>query len=146
MITDIGHAAFRCANIEQSIEFFAKLGIVEAFRLNRDDGSVWLVYLRVNDDHFIELFPRGTQGSDDNSARAVGYAHLCLAVDDLEATVADLERKGMPIDVRPKQGRDNNWQAWIVDPDGNRIELMQMVPDSLQNQAIQRMQATTSQT
>ena len=36
-------------------------------------------------------------------------------------------------------GADGNWQAWIEDPDGHRIELMQMMPDSLQAKAIARM-------
>jgi lactoylglutathione lyase len=36
------------------------------------------------------------------------------------------------IDVEPKTGADNNTQAWIHDPDGNKIELMQISPDSPQ--------------
>ena len=34
---------------------------------------------------------------------------------------------------------DKNWQAWIEDPDGNRIELMQIMPDCLQLEAIARL-------
>ena len=30
----------------------------------------------------------------------------------------------------PMKGVDNNYQAWIIDPDGNRIEFMQLEPDS----------------
>ena len=40
-----------------------------------------------------------------------------------------------------QMGADGNWQAWIEDPDGHRIELMQMMPDSLQAKAIARMAA-----
>ena len=36
---------------------------------------------------------------------------------------------------------DLNWQAWIEDPDGNRIELMQMMPDCLQLAAIAGLKA-----
>jgi lactoylglutathione lyase len=39
---------------------------------------------------------------------------------------------------------DRNNQAWIEDPDGNRIELMQMAPDCLHFEAIKRLQATTA--
>ena len=38
-------------------------------------------------------------------------------------------------------GADYNYQAWIEDPDGNRIELMQMMPDSMQLAAIARLKA-----
>ena len=36
---------------------------------------------------------------------------------------------------------DGNRQAWIEDPDGNRIELMEMAPDSLQLKAVERLRA-----
>ena len=32
----------------------------------------------------------------------------------------------------PRQGRDKNWQCWVDDPDGHRIELMQIDPASPQ--------------
>ena len=32
-----------------------------------------------------------------------------------------------------KLGGDNAWQAWITDPDGNRIELHCYTPQSQQN-------------
>lgn len=38
-------------------------------------------------------------------------------------------------------GLDRNRQAWIEDPDGNRIEFMEMAPDSLQAEAIRRLKA-----
>jgi len=42
---------------------------------------------------------------------------------------------GVVIDRPIKEGKDGNLQAWIVDPDGNRIELMQIMPNSLQAKA-----------
>jgi lactoylglutathione lyase len=38
-------------------------------------------------------------------------------------------------------GLDGNRQSWLEDPDGNRIELMEMAPDCLQHRAIRRLQA-----
>jgi hypothetical protein len=43
-----------------------------------------------------------------------------------------------------KTGADNNRQAWIQDPDGNRIELMEMVPGALQFKAIKEMHAVAA--
>ena len=41
--------------------------------------------------------------------------------------------KGLKVDYRRmKNGSDRNWQCWTHDPDGNRIELMQMMDDSKQ--------------
>jgi len=36
----------------------------------------------------------------------------------------------LPIDGEPAKGIDNNYQYWITDPDGNRIELMQIMDAS----------------
>jgi lactoylglutathione lyase len=53
-------------------------------------------------------------------------------VDDLQATVAQLREAGVAIEREPKVGLDHNWQAWIRDPDGNPIELMQLIEESAQ--------------
>lgn len=137
MITQIGHTAYRVKDVAKSIEFYAKLGMKEAFRLNREDGSLWIVYLQLSETQFLELFP-GATDSVELTPQTVGYAHLCLLVDDLAKTVAEVEAEGIPLDRPIKKGMDGNLQAWVVDPDGNRIELMQIMPDSLQASATRR--------
>jgi lactoylglutathione lyase len=130
-ITDIGHAAFACFDLDASLRFYALLGLHAAFRLNRDDGSPWLVYVHVAGDRFLEFFTDGP--APDGERPRSSYMHLCLVVDDLVAVVEDLRGKGVTIDVEPKRGVDANLQAWITDPDGNKIELMQLAPESPQH-------------
>jgi catechol 2,3-dioxygenase-like lactoylglutathione lyase family enzyme len=72
---------------------------------------------------------------------AVGYNHLCLEVADLDVALRELEAAGVPLAREKQMGQDGNWQAWIEDPDGHRIELMQMMPDSLQAKALAGMNA-----
>ena len=129
MITDIGHAAFAAHDLDRALEFYALLGIHEAFRLHREDGSLMLIYLHVAGDRFVELFPGGPP-PDPN--RKGSFMHLCLLVDDLQATVAQLREAGVAIEREPKVGLDHNWQAWIRDPDGNAIEQMQLEEESAQ--------------
>jgi catechol 2,3-dioxygenase-like lactoylglutathione lyase family enzyme len=131
MITQLAHTAYRVRDLEASLAFYGKLGIYEAFRLNHDDGSVWIVYLQINRDQFLELFPGATEPVA-TTWNSIAYHHFCLQVDDLETTVADLESREVVIDQPIKMGKDYNLQAWIVDPDGNRIELMQIMPESPQ--------------
>jgi lactoylglutathione lyase len=138
MITDIGHAAFAAHDLERALAFYAELGIHESFRLNRDDGSLMLIYLHVAGDRFIEVFPNGP-APDPN--RKGSFMHLCLLTDDLHAAVAQLRESGIVIEREPKVGLDHNWQAWIRDPDGNPIELMQLAEDSAQRQAARAAQA-----
>jgi lactoylglutathione lyase len=68
-----------------------------------------------------------------------GINHFCLIVDNIENIVRQLADKGITLYLPLKTGADNNRQAWIQDPDGNRIELMEMVPDALQFKAIKEM-------
>ncbi len=139
MITGIGHAAYRVRDLDAALRFYRDLlGFPELFRLSRDTGEVWLVYLRVTDDQFLELFPDGEEELEITS-KTIGYAHLCLHVDDLKATLRELAGRGLAVTEEPRQGRSGNWQYWIVDPDGNRIELMQIVPDSLAARAVARL-------
>jgi lactoylglutathione lyase len=137
----IGHVALRVKDIDKSLDFYVgKLGFPEMFRLHRD-GALWIVYLRATDTQFIELFPGGVgeRAADEN---VVGLNHICLEVDDIDSALADLEKAGVPLFRAKKVAVDNNAQAWILDPDGNRIELMQLGPDALQTAAIRRMRAS----
>ncbi len=127
--TDLAHAAFAAADMDQTLAFYELLGIREAFRLHHDDGSLMLVYLHVAGDRFIEVFPGGPE-PDLN--RQQSFMHLCLLTEDLRGTVEELRNLGVAIDRPPSVGLDTNLQAWIHDPDGNAIELMQLSPESPQ--------------
>jgi lactoylglutathione lyase len=139
-VTNVGHVAIRCSNLEESLAFYAKLGLHEAFRLKRPDGSVGLVYVQVNDNAFLELFPGGTE-QPEASRTKTGYAHACLLVDDIQESYREATAKGVPTTGEPKLGGDGNWQFWITDPDGTRIEMMQIMPDSLQAKAAKQLAA-----
>jgi len=49
--------------------------------------------------------------------------HYCVAVDDLDAAIAELEERGIEY-TRGVQG-EGVVQIWIADPAGNTIELQQ---------------------
>lgn len=131
MITGIGHVAFRVSNLEDSLRFYCDiLGFKEAFRLYSDQGELWIVYLKISDNNFIELFPY--KGEMEKGYEKKSYQHLCLLVDDINKTLEELASRGLNVQGKPNQGKDGNFQYWITDPDGNRVELMQIMPDSLQ--------------
>jgi lactoylglutathione lyase len=129
VITDLGHPAFRVYDVDETLHFYKKLGIEEAFRLHHDDGSLMLVYLHVSGDRFIEIFPGGPVPDPD---REQSFEHICLLTDDLGSVVEHLRENGAPIDHEPIVGLDGNLQAWTRDPDGNQIELMQLSEKSPQ--------------
>ena len=128
MVSGLGHVAFRTANLERSLEFYCgMLGLTEAFRMHNDDDAPWIVYLRVSEDDFIELFPI-KDGDQVTPPQGVGYAHTCLRVDDLEATVRDLVARGHEPSDTIRKGRSGCIQYWVTDPDGNRLRLFAWMP------------------
>ncbi len=129
MIVDVGHPAFACNDISKTLAFYEILGIKESFRLNKEDGSLWLVYLHVGGDRFIEVFPDGPEVVP---GRPQSFMHLCLKVENIEAFVEKIRAAGVHIDSEVMLGADHNKQAWIKDPDLNPIELMELSYNSPQ--------------
>ena len=132
MITDLGHTAFAVHDLDAALAFYATLGLTEAFRLHHPDGSVMLIYVHVAGDRFLELFPGGPAPAGD---RTQSFRHICLLTNDIHDDVARLRERGVAIERPPIEGLDGNLQAWIRDPDGNAIELMQLVETSPQRRA-----------
>jgi len=138
MFKQLAHAAYRVSNLEASLAFYCnQLGFEEAFRLHHPQtGNLWIVYLQVAPGQFVELFPEERE-----LTAGTRYAHLCIETEDLEGTVAELRRRGVTMMREISRGLDNNLQAWVRDPDGNEVELMQIHPDSPQAQAARAMLA-----
>ena len=132
MIKGFAHICFTVKDLDSSIAFYqGKLGFRHAFDFINDQGKRSGVYLYIGGRSFIELF----QGELGAPAEKPAYRHFCLEVDDIEKTVAALRAQG--IEVGPvKMGGDNSWQAWLADPDGNKIELHAYTEKSKQQPAL----------
>lgn len=121
----MGHIAFRTRDMAETLKFYVgTLGFEHAFSLTDDDGKPWIEYIMLPDGRFLEFF----YASESEALSDGGYLHLCLEVDDCEAAVRELSEKGVSIRVPVSVGKDKNKQAWIRDPDGRDIELMEISP------------------
>ncbi len=144
MITSIGHVAFRVTSLQRALDFYCtKLGFSEAFRLELEgQPSPWIVYIQIAPGNFIELFPDSQAASGTIPARdpQASYKHVCLLVDDMSATLGELASRGLEISQAPTLGLDHNLQYWLNDPDGNPIELMQIMANSPQAVADRNIQ------
>jgi lactoylglutathione lyase len=140
-ITGLGHVAIKVTDLDRSLDYYVnKLGFPEMMRLHKDDGSTWLVYLRITDEQYLEVFP-GAENDRAPGWNANGLNHVCLTVDDIDPVLVQVEKAGLQLLLPLKTAVDGNRQAWLEDPDGNRIELMEMAPASLQAKAIRRLHA-----
>jgi len=133
MITGIGHAAFIVNDMEKSLEFYCGvLGFTKAFELFRDDGSNYIVYVKICDGQFLELFYPKEEFPPQNMWKSEGYGHLCLTTDDIYKTYDEVKARGAKIELEIQKGKDKNLQFWMQDPDGNGVEIMQIMPESRQ--------------
>jgi catechol 2,3-dioxygenase-like lactoylglutathione lyase family enzyme len=128
MITGLAHLCFTVSNLEKSVAFYRDiLGLTPAFDYIDENGHWYGQYMHVGERNFIELF----EGKLGQPAEGQAYRHFCLEVDDIHAMVKTLRERGLDVtDV--KTGKDRSFQAWIADPDGNRIELHCYTPESKQ--------------
>lgn len=133
MIKSIGHVAMGVNDMEKAIHFYCDLlGLTRGFSLNnRQTGEPWLEYLKIADGQFLELF-YAEPGKEINIDSEDFFHHVSLSVDNIYEMVEKLRRVGVTIIIEPRKGRDLNVQAWILDPDRHKIELMQIDPESPQ--------------
>ncbi|GHV43778.1 lactoylglutathione lyase [Clostridia bacterium] len=135
MIKGIAHAALIVNDMEKTVEFYDKnFGFKKSFELADKDGNPWIIYLKIADGQFLELFYPKVSFEPKPMWKSEGFAHLCFEVEDINEIADHLKKNGIVLDVEPSRGADLNYQCWTHDPDGNAIELMQMSPDSPQLQ------------
>ncbi|MFV0363579.1 MAG: VOC family protein [Suipraeoptans sp.] len=93
----------------------------------------WIDYIEVAPHQYIELFYNAgtTKTQELDLSGFTGYQHLCLEVSDIQEAKQAIMRNGIKLDTDIKLGPDGALQLWIVDPDGNRIELMEYTKDAM---------------
>ena len=135
IVESLGHVGLEISDLKPALHFYVdQLGLKEAFRLNKPDGTPNLIYLRVADTStFIELFP----GRKPSVPPGTTINHLGLFVKDLQASLHALKDRGYPLpadafEKAKKIQADNTLLYFLKDPDGNKVELSQLRPDSMQ--------------
>jgi len=126
----VNHVGIFVKDFQQSIDYYTKtLGFRNAFVFRDKDGKVTTVYVQVSKETFLELAPATAE-------RPAGINHIGMAADNISDTVAELRKRGVMVsDARV--GNSNAPLTNITDPNGVRLELMEVTPDSMQRKAIE---------
>jgi catechol 2,3-dioxygenase-like lactoylglutathione lyase family enzyme len=125
-----GHVALRTADVERIVRWYDDaFGAKKVFHAPRDGERQELMFLEFAKGRYIEIFTNGKPRIE-QPADAVGYKHFCLVVDDLDETLKHLASMGVHPQRPPREGRSHYRIAFISDPDGSVIELMQIRPES----------------
>ena len=125
--TSLSHVAISCIDLEKSIAFYTQiLGLKIDYLLGRHKGNIKIA---IGTGTYIELFPFEMYQTRNQGT----LVHFALNVTCLNAAMAFLESKGVPIlrgpfDIR---GFDEplivRRVVFIQGPDGEEIELVQSV-------------------
>jgi len=137
MIRQVAHLNFVTNDLEKVIDFYVnKLGLKVKFTLDDKEGQPFGYYFDCGNSTFIEVFDQALAdkqwgGGVWELTPGTRYKHFCFEVTGLAEYCQTLKSRGVEV-TEISLGMDNSRQAWIKDPDGNSIELMEYGPASLQ--------------
>lgn len=115
------HTCYRIGDPDRSVAFYAKLGFEERGRFPvRDEATNIFLGLPGQDDQLELTHNFGVDQYD----LGTGYAHIAIHVDDLGEELERLSALGIEPVKPPFRVREGAALiAFVVDPDGYRIEL-----------------------
>jgi predicted enzyme related to lactoylglutathione lyase len=121
-VTGLGGVFFKAADPERLYAWYeSRLG------LKRTEGGVLFRWREAGADvpgtTVWALFKRDTKYFAPSTASFM----LNYRVDDLDALLERLRAEGVPVDERREDSEFGRF-AWVMDPEGNRIELWQPPP------------------
>jgi lactoylglutathione lyase len=118
------HFSLRVADPERSLAFYQALGYEVVGRVPQTpEGD--LTMIKLPDDEFvtIELVHDPTHTDPGRGSALNGFA---IAVESMSTTIAAITARGIPAGTPTSpDGTADFLTAWLVDPDGNRIEVVQ---------------------
>jgi len=119
------HVATRTKDLEGAITFYEQLGLRASRRKELTKGKATLVFMEPEEGNFaIELVYNW--GKDDAYPGGERFGHFAFETDDIDAVLPAVEQCGGRVTRQPYllEG-DGPRLAFIEDPDGNAIELIQ---------------------
>ena len=117
-------------NLEKTVEYYTKtLGFPEAYRQFTAAGDVQFVIVQVSKDTFIQLWPAGER-------RPPGIEHFAFQVENLPAVAAMLKQRGATVGEITFNKTTKMDHANLTDPNGVRMELIELPPESPLGQAM----------
>jgi lactoylglutathione lyase len=118
------HFGLRVDDLDRSLAFYTAVGF-EIVGNVPETGLGHLTMLKLPGDEFvtIELVHNPNDTEVDGGAR---LSHFVIQVESMDATLTELAARGIDAEAPTSPDGSADFRTtWIVDPDGNRIELVQ---------------------
>jgi lactoylglutathione lyase len=124
------HTMLRVGDLERSIAFYTQvLGMTLLRRRDYPDGKFTLAFLGFGPESEQAALELTHNWGVDRYELGTGYGHVAIEVPDAAAACAEIARRGGKV-VRPAGPMKHGTTviAFVEDPDGYRIELIQKRP------------------
>jgi catechol 2,3-dioxygenase-like lactoylglutathione lyase family enzyme len=126
------HVGLSVADLEAATAWYTvALGLTVESQFSIPDTDLRGVMLRHPDGYRVELLhrPSSTPGiaadHPNQAALTRGYGHMCFCVANVDTAFTQLVEVGAAVRVAPRPApRPGARMAWVADPDGNLIELI----------------------
>jgi predicted enzyme related to lactoylglutathione lyase len=119
-------------NFDEAFKFYTTtFGFREAFTLRGQDGKPTMAFLQISQNTFLQLVPA-------NANRPPGLSSVLLEVDNVKGMVEKLRRNGGELPDPRVSPNTKSTLTSIRDPQGIRVELLELTPGSLIRNAIDR--------
>jgi lactoylglutathione lyase len=127
------HTMLRVSNLDRSLTFYTQqLSMRLLRREDYPDGKFTLAFVGYGDEHTNALIELTYNWDRDAYEHGTAFGHIALAVTDLTSTCARLEASGVmmlrapgPMTFASPNRTAIERIAFIEDPDGYRIELIE---------------------
>lgn len=130
MLGKIEHVALAVADLDAAVEHYEEVwGLTVSHRERVEDQGVEEAMLPLGESFLQLLGPTGPDTTVGKfvARRGEGLHHIAYEVDDLEAALAELKAKGVPlIDETPRRGGRGHMVAF-VHPKGNHGLLVELI-------------------
>jgi glyoxylase I family protein len=131
----MAHTCLMVGNLDKTISLYHDLLGMPLVKVVRDGPSPAPYAALGSENDYLELFERPSglrpAAPAEGAPIALGISHLSVWVDDLEGLVPRLAEAGYPLIRNAKVRYAPSWVgaalkvAWIEDPDGAAVELLQ---------------------
>jgi catechol 2,3-dioxygenase-like lactoylglutathione lyase family enzyme len=124
-VLGLAHMALDVSDLAKARTFYEEfLGFdEEPFTLKKADGSERIVFIKINDQQYLELFAEDpkTDGR---------LNHLSIYTDDADRFRGYLAAQGVKVPDKVAKGQTGNKNFNIKDPDDHTVEIVEYQPDS----------------
>lgn len=124
-ITGMAHMAYYVSDLKKACDYYEGwLGFQEAFVLRNADGSEHVVFIKINDRQYIELY--------NEAPKDYGFIHDAgFETNDAKGMRDHLAAIGVKVPDQVSRDASGNLSVDIIDPSGFTIEIVQYLPKSM---------------